>query len=109
MCVYVVIDRSADEIISFLDHSKESHIKHCNAFAIRSNLRKEGIINLGQNQQLDSSLNVAAANDLFYQFLCSDPTPETLLAAAKVLSETPDTTNMNKRLAKKIEQFLHLK
>ena len=107
ICVYVVIDRSADEILSFLDHSKESHIKHCNASVIRSNLRQKGIINLGQTQQLDSSLSVAAANELFYQFLCSDPTPETLLAAAEVLSEAPDTTNMNKRLAKKIEQFLH--
>ena len=107
VCVCVVIGPSAEEILSFLDKSKESHIKHCNAFAIRSNLRQKRIINLGQNQQLDSSLNVAAANDLFYQFLCSDPTPETLLAAAKVLSETPDTTNMNKRFAKEIEHFLH--
>ena len=107
VCVYTAIDRSAEEILSFLDKSKESHIKHCNAFAIRSNLRQKRIINLGQNQQLDSSLNVAAANDLFYQFLCSDPTPETLSATAKVLSETPDTTNMNKRFAKEIEQFLH--
>ena len=107
ICVYAVIDRSAEEILSFLDQSKESHIKHCNAFAIRSNLRQKRIINLGQNQQLDSSLSVAAANDLFYQFLCSDPTPEKLLAAAKVLSEAPDTTSMNRRFAKEIEQFLH--
>ena len=107
MCVYTAIDRSADEIISFLDKFKESHIKHCNAFAIRSNLRQKRIINLGQKQQLDSSLSVAAANELFYQFLCSDPTPETLSVAAKVLSEASDTTNMNKRFAKEIEQFLH--
>ena len=108
ICVYVVIDRSAEEIISFLDKFKESHIKYCNTRAIRSNLHKEGIINLEQKQQLDnSSSSVAAANDLFYQFLCSDPTPETLLAAAKVLNEAPDTTNMNRRFAKEIEHFLH--
>ena len=108
MCVYAVIDRSAEEIISFLNKFKESHIKYCNTRAIRSNLYKEGIINLEQKQQLDnSSSSVAAANDLFYQFLCNDPTPETLLAAAEVLSKTPGTTNMNKRFAKKIEQFLH--
>ena len=107
ICVYVVIDRSAEEILLFLDKLKESHIKYCNTSAIRSNLHKERIINLGQKQQLDSSSSVAAANELFYQFLCSDPTPETLLAAAKVLSETPDTTNMNRKFAKEIEHFLH--
>ena len=107
VCVYVVIDRSAEEILSFLDKFKKSHIKYCNASAISSDLCQKGIINLGQTQQLDSSLSVAAANGLFHQFLCSDPTPETLLAAAKVLNEAPDTTNMNRKFAKEIEQFLH--
>ena len=46
-------------------------------------------------------------------YLINEPTPETLLAAADVLETAPDiletapdTTNMNKKFAKAIRQFL---
>ena len=104
LCVYTVIDRSGDEIISFLNQYKD--IKHCNARVIRSDLYEGKVITLGQKQQLDSSLSVAAANDLFHQFLCADPAAATLLAAARVLREAPNTTNMNKQFAKAIVDFL---
>ena len=57
---------------------------------------------------MDKALSVADANSLFYQFLRNDPAPETLEAAAKVLKEAPNTTNMNKSFAKNIEDFLSL-
>ena len=104
LCVYTVIDRSVDEIISFLNQYKD--IKHCDVYVIRSDLYEGKAIKLGQKQQLNSSLNVAAANDLFRQFLCEDPAAETLLAAARVLREAPDTTNLNKKFAKAIMHFL---
>ena len=102
LCVYTV--RSGDEVISFLNQYKD--IKHCNARVICSDLYEGKAISLGQKQQLNSSLSVAAANDLFRQFLCDDPAAATLQAAARVLREAPDTTNMNKRFAKAIVHFL---
>ena len=104
LCVYTVIERSGDEIISFLNQYKD--IKHCNARVIRSDLYEGKAIRLGQKQQLDSPLSEAAANDLFHQFLCADPAAATLLAAARVLRGAPDTTHMNKEFAKAIVHFL---
>ena len=102
--MYTVIERSGDEVISFLNQYKG--IKHCDVYVIRSDLYEGKAIKLGQKQQLDSSLSVATANDLFHQFLCADPAAATLLAAARVLREAPDTTNKNKEFAKAIEDFL---
>ena len=107
MLVHIAMERRRPHaIIAFLDQHRESHIKFCNAKAIRFDLEREHVISQGQRQQLDSALSVADANSLFYQFLHNDPAPETLEAAAKVLKEAPDTTNMNKRFAKVIEDFL---
>ena len=103
------MERRPKEVIAFLDQHRESHIKYCNAKEIRFDLELEQVISLGQRQQLDSALSVADANSLFYQFLRNDPAPKTLEAAAKVLQEAPNTTNMNKKFAKVIEDFLPLK
>ena len=73
---------------------------------IHFDLERRKVITQGQRQQMESTLNVAAANDLFYQFLCNDPAPETLQGAAEALKNAPDTTNMNKRFAEAIEDFL---
>ena len=105
ICV-LVMERTPDEVIAFLYQHRE--IKHCNAHAIRFDLEHQHVISQGQRQQLDSALSPAAANDLFHQFLRNDPAPKTLKAAAKVLKEAPDTTNMNKSFAKDIEDFLSL-
>ena len=107
--IYIAMERRANEVIAFLDKHKESDLKYCDAKAIRFDLEHEHVISQGQRQQLDSALSVAAANDLFYQFLHNDPAPETLEAAAKVLKEAPNTTNMNKKFAKVIKDFLFLK
>ena len=103
------MEMTPDEIIAFLGQHKQGHIKHCNAKAIRFDLECERVISQGQRQQLDDALSVAAANDLFYQFLHNDPAPKTLGAAAKALQEAPDTTNMNKHFAKVIKDFLSVK
>ena len=105
ICV-LAMERTPDELHAFLEQHRESHIKHCNALAIRFELERQHVISQGQRQQLDSALSAADANSLFYQFLRYDPAPETLGAAAKVLKEAPKTTNMNKRFAKVIEDFL---
>ena len=103
------MERSPDEVIAFLDQHRESHIKHCNTKVVRFDLEREHAISQGQRQQMDSSLSVADANNLFHQFLHNDPAPETLKAAAKVLKEAPNTTYTNKSFAKAIEVFLSLK
>ena len=100
------MERTPDEVIAFLHEHRESHIKYCNVKVIRFALEREHAISQGQRQQLDSTLDPAAANSLFYQFLHNDPAPETLKAAAKVLKEAPNTTNMNESFAKVIEDFL---
>ena len=100
--------KSPGEVIAFLNQHRESHIKHCNVKIIRFDLKRGRVISQGQREQLDYALSVADANDLFYQFLHDDPAPKTLEAAAKVLKEAPNTTNMNKRFAKVIEDFLSL-
>ena len=105
--IFVLAMEKPDEVIAFLDQHKQGHIKHCNAKVVRFDLERQNVISQGQRQQLDSTLSVAAANDLFYQFLHNDPAPETLEAAAKVLKEARNTTNMNKRFAKVIEDFLN--
>ena len=102
------MEKRPNEVIAFLDQHKESHIKHCNAYVVRFDLVHEHVISQGRRQQLDSTSSVADANDLFYQFLHNDPAPKTLKAAAKVLKEAPNTTNMNKSFAKVIEDFLSL-
>ena len=109
MLVHIAMEKSPQEIIAFLDQHWESHIKHCNAKAMRFDLEREHVISQGQRQQFDSTLSAADANTLFYQCLRNDPAPETLKAAAKVLKKAPYTTNMNKRFAKVIEDFLSLK
>ena len=103
------MERRPNEIIAFLDKHKESDLMFCDAKAIRFDLEREQVISQGQRQQLDTALSVADANSLFYQFLHNDPAPKTLGAAAKVLQEAPNTTNMNKKFAKVIEDFLSLK
>ena len=108
MLVHIAMKRRPQEIIAFLDQCLQSHIKYCDAKAIRFDLELEHVISKGQRQQLDSTLSVADANNLFYQFLYNDPSPVTLAAAAKVLKKAPNTTNMNKAFAKVIEDFLHL-
>ena len=100
------MERRPKEVIAFLDKHRESHIKYCDTKEIRFDLEREHVISQGQRQQLDSTSSAAAANDLFYQFLHNDPAPETLGAAAKVLQEAPNTTNMNKKFANVIEDFL---
>ena len=100
------MERRPKEVIAFLDQHRESHIEYCDAKAIRFDLEREHVISQGQRQRLDDALSVAAANDLFYQFLHNDPAPKTLEGAAKVLQEAPKTTNMNKKFAKVIEDFL---
>ena len=104
-----VVERTPDEVIEFLWKHKDSHIKHCNVLVVRFDLEREHVISQGQRERLDSALTVAAANNLSYEFLHNDPSPETLEAAAKVLKESPNTTKMNKRFAKVIEDFLSLK
>ena len=96
------MERSPDEIIQFLDKLKESHLKHCN---ISSKLEREKVIDKDQKQQRDKCQSNASANELFHQFLCEDPAPETLKGAVKVLENAPETTNMNKKCAKAIEDF----
>ena len=103
------MERSPHEIIEFLEQHRNSHIQHCNAQAIRFDLERKHVISQEQRERLDNALTVAAANSLFHQFLHNDPAPETLEAAAKVLQEAPNTTNMNKKFAKIIEDFLPLK
>ena len=100
------MEKSPNEVIEFLREHRKSHIKFCNIKEIRFDLECQHVISEDQRQQLDSALSVAAANNLFYQFLHDDPAPETLKAAAKVLRESPNTTNVNKRFAKVIEDFL---
>ena len=103
---YIAMER---RVIAFLYQHRDSSIfKFSNTHAVRFDLEHQRVISLGQRQQLDSASSVAAANSLFYQFLHNDPAPETLEAAAKVLKEAPNTTNMNKRFAKVIEEFLSL-
>ena len=102
------MERRPVEVITFLEQHRESHIKYCDAHVVRFDLEREHVISQGQRQQLDSISSVAAANSLFYQFLHNDPAPETLEAAAKVLKEAPNTTNMNKSFANVIEDFLSL-
>ena len=106
MLVHIAMERSPDEIRAFLHQHSKSHIKYCDVKAIHFDLEREHVISQGQRQQLDSALSVADANDLFYQFLRNDPASVTLEAAAKVLKEVPNTTNVNKRFAKVIEDFL---
>ena len=109
ICVLAIERRpAAGEVIAFLDQHRESHIKYCDAQAVRFDLEREHAISHGQRQQLDSASSVNAANNLFYQFLHNDPAPETLEAAAKVVKEAPNTTNMNRSFAKVIEDFLSL-
>ena len=64
------------------------------------------VIDEDQRLQLDACQNKFQANTRFMEFLISDPTPKTLLAAADVLKTAPDTTNMNKKFAEAIRQFL---
>ena len=64
------------------------------------------MIDKAQKQQIDKCQSNAEANELFHQFLCEDPAPETLKGAAEVLKNAPETTNMNKRCAKVIEDFV---
>ena len=103
------MERRPKEVIAFLDKHRESHIKHCNVKAIRFDPESQHVISQEQRQQLDNASSTTAANNLFFQFLHNDPAPETLEAAAKVLKEAPDTTNMNKKFAKIIEDFLSFK
>ena len=108
MC-YIAMERRPGEIIEFLHQHRDNHLQHCDVRAIRFDLEREHVISQGQREQLDNSLTVAAANDLFHQFLHKDPATKTLEAAAKVLKEAPNTTGMNKKFAKDIEDFLSLK
>ena len=55
---------------------------------------------------MDKYQSIADANELFHQFLCEDPAPETLKGAAEVLKNASETTNMNKTCAEAIEDFL---
>ena len=103
----MTIELTPNEIIQFLDTHKAEYLDHCNVMVIRFPLEKAHVISRGQRQQLDNAQTPAAANDLFYQFLHGDLAPETLQRAAKVLRQTPGTTNMNKRFAKAIEEFLN--
>ena len=107
ICV-LAMKRIPDEVITFLNQHRESDIKFCDVKVVRFDLERQHVISQGQRQQLDKALSVADTNDLFYQFLHNDPSPETLEAAAKVLMEAPNTTNMNRRFAKVIEDFLSL-
>ena len=100
------MERRPKEVIAFLDKHKESDLMFCDAKAIRFDLEREHVISQGQRQQLDNALSVADANDLFYQFLHNDPAPKTLETAAKILQKAPNTTKMNKKFAKVIEDFL---
>ena len=104
--LYIAMERSPDEIIKFLDKLKESHLKYCNVKSLSYRLEGEEVINAAQKQQLENCQSVAERNDLFHQFLRGNPAPETLKGAAKVLKNAPGTTNMNKRCAKIIEDFL---
>ena len=106
---YIAMEKSPDEIIEFLWKHKDSHIKHCNVKVICSDLEHGRVISQGQRERLDNASDTAAANNLFYQFLRSDPASKTLEAAAKVLKEAPDSINPNKTFAEVIEDFLSLK
>ena len=103
----MTIELTPNEIIQFLDTHKAEYLDHCNVKVIRFPLEKAHVISRGERQQLENALTSAAANDLFYQFLHDNPAPETLVGAAKVLKKDPGTTNMNKRFAKAIEEFLN--
>ena len=102
------MERSPDEIIEFLDKLKESHLKYCNAKKVSSKLERDKVIDKAQKQQIDKCQSNADANELLYQFLCEDPAPETLKGASEVLKSAPGTTNMNKKCAKAIEDFLEI-
>ena len=71
------------------------------------------VIDEEQRLQLDDCQNKLQAHTKFREFLLKDPTLETLLAAADVIETAPDvietapdTTNMNKKFAEAIRQFL---
>ena len=100
------MEKSADEIIEFLDEHRQSHLKYCNVMCISYKLEREKVISTAQKQQIDSCKTKAEANELFHQFLCDDPAPEILKGAAEVLKNAPETTNMNKKCAEVIEEFL---
>ena len=86
ICV-LAMERIPDEVITFLYQHRDSDIKFCDVKVVRFDLEHQHVISQGQRQQLDSTLSVADANSLFYQFLHDDPAPETLKAAAKVLKK----------------------
>ena len=98
--------KNPKEIIEFLDQIYSSHIKFCDAKVIRFDLERGNVITLGQRQQMESTLSVARANELLYQFLRNDPALETLQGAAEALKNSSETTNMNKEFARTIEDFL---
>ena len=105
MYPFIAKERSPNAIIKFVLDHKNKLIKHCDVKAVRFALEGKNVLTTGKRQQLETSQSVADANDLFCQFLCNDPAPETLLAAARVLKEASGTTNMNKTFAKAIEDF----
>ena len=73
---------------------------------MRFKLETNGAIKTYQRQQLDRCGTQAEANSEFREILLQDATSETLLAVAGTLETAPDTSNMNKKFAKAIRQFL---
>ena len=81
-------------------------MQYCHVKKVSSKLERDKVIDKAQKQQIDNCLNDFDANELFHHFLCDDPAPETLKGAAEVLKNAPGTTNMNKKCAKAIEDFV---
>ena len=84
----------------------QSHIKFCDARAIRFDLEQGNVINKGQRERMDNVPSVDEANTLLYQYLRNDPAVETLQSAASVLKDAPNTTGTNKGFAREIVKFL---
>ena len=84
----------------------EEVLKYCNVKKVSSKLERDKVIKKAQKEQMDKCQSIADANELFHQFLRDDPAPETLKGAAEVLENSSETTNMNKKCAKAIEDFL---
>ena len=104
--IYMSIEKRPDEVIEFLDQLKKDNLQYCNVKKVASKLERDKVIDKDQKQQIDKCQGNASANELLYKFLCDDPAPETLKGAAKVLKNAHGTTNMNKKCAKIIEDFL---
>ena len=89
-----------------MDELLEEVLKYCNVKKVSSKLKRDKVIDKAQKEQIDKCQSNADANELFYQFLCDDPAPETLKGAAKALKNAP--TKINKRCAEAIEAFLEI-